>query len=84
MSGESGKDEVYITDFPDGGLKQRVSTNGGVQPRWSGNGKELFYIALDSKLMSVPVEGDSELEFGEVVPLFEASIWSRTDRRWRD
>ena len=54
-SNESGETEVYIQSFPQGGGKQRVSINGGSQPRWRPDGKELFYVEGDT-LMAVAVE----------------------------
>ena len=52
----SGRSEVYIQPFPvdADSIVLPVSTNGGAQPRWGGN-NELFYIALDGQLMSVPI-----------------------------
>ena len=44
VSGESGQAEIYVQPFPSGGRKVTVSTNGGVQPRWSRDGSELFYV----------------------------------------
>jgi Tol biopolymer transport system component len=54
-SNESGRDEVYVRPFPDAGGKWQVSTSGGSQPRWRPDGKELFYVAVDAKLMAVPI-----------------------------
>jgi len=44
-----------VQPFPEPSGKWQVSTNGGVTPRWSRDGKELFYVGLDGKLMAVPV-----------------------------
>jgi hypothetical protein len=56
QSDRSGKAEIYVEPFPRGsGDGVLVSTNGGVQARWNPNGKELFYIGLDGRLMSVPI-----------------------------
>jgi serine/threonine protein kinase/Tol biopolymer transport system component len=55
QSNESGRYEVYIQPFPGPGPKSQISTNGGTQARWRSDGKELFYIALDSKMMAVPL-----------------------------
>lgn len=44
QSSESGRDEVYIQAFPSAGAKWQVSNNGGMQPRWRGDGRELFFI----------------------------------------
>jgi Tol biopolymer transport system component len=57
-SNESGAWQVYVRSFPDTGGKWPVSTNGGVQPRWRSNQKELFYISPDKKLMAVDVKMD--------------------------
>jgi Tol biopolymer transport system component len=54
-SNESGRDEIYLRPFPESGGKWQVSTNGGSQPRWRADGKELFYVAPDAKLMAVPL-----------------------------
>ena len=52
----SGKPEIYVERFPRGsGDGVLVSANGGVQARWNPKGKELFYIGLDGRLMSVPI-----------------------------
>jgi len=50
---DTGQWEVYVQPFLRPGSRVRVSTNGGSQPRWRGDGSELFYLALDSTLMSV-------------------------------
>jgi serine/threonine-protein kinase len=51
---ESGRDEVYVQRFPQGGEKTQISTNGGTQPRWSRGGSELFFVEGDG-LMAVQV-----------------------------
>jgi Tol biopolymer transport system component len=55
QSNESGRMEIWVQSFPGPGGKLQVSTNGGAQVRWRPDGKELFYIALDGQLMSVPI-----------------------------
>lgn len=55
VSNESGTNEVFVRPFPAGTGKWKVSTNGGTEPRWAGNGRELFYLA-NGTLMSVRVE----------------------------
>jgi hypothetical protein len=71
-SDESGPYEVYVQSFPGGGGKRQVSTGGGIGPRWRGDGKELFYHALDGKLMAAAVKsGASFFESGKPVALFE-------------
>jgi hypothetical protein len=48
-------DEVYVQSFPAPGTKVRISSNGGVQPRWRRDGKELFFVAADGTIMAAPV-----------------------------
>jgi len=57
-SNESGNTEVYVCPFPPGdgrAGKWLISSKGGLQPRWRGDGKELFYLAPDHTLMTVDV-----------------------------
>jgi Tol biopolymer transport system component len=55
-SNESGREEVYVVPFPQAGGKLRVSTDGGQMPRWSRDGKELFFLTVDdSEMMAAPV-----------------------------
>ena len=61
MSNESGNNELYVRPFPGPGGKWQISTGGGSLPRWSRNGKELFYRTLDSRIMvaTYTASGDS-------------------------
>jgi Tol biopolymer transport system component len=73
QSNESGRYEIYIQPFPGPGDHILVSTNGGAQVRWRRDGKELFYIALDGRLMAVPIHmaaNTQTIEVGSPVPLF--------------
>jgi hypothetical protein len=77
QSNESGRAEVYVQSFPDPGAKVQISTNGGAQMRWRRDGKELFYIGLDGRLMAAPIRqgpGDRLLEAGDPVPLFATNV----------
>jgi serine/threonine protein kinase/Tol biopolymer transport system component len=55
-SDESGQPEVYVRPFPDGEGQTKISIAGGEQPRWRGDGKELFFVAADGKMMAVAVK----------------------------
>lgn len=72
QSNETGRYEVYVRPFSskDGGAIP-ISTTGGVYPRWSRDGTELYYIAPDANLMAAPMRaGASTAEAGRPVPLF--------------
>ncbi len=71
-SSETGRMEVYIGRFP-GAMegKWQVSAEGGQQPRWRRDGKELFYIAADRKLMAVQINQDNTTKTGVPAPLFQ-------------
>jgi len=55
VTDETGRPEVFPQSFPDACGRTQISTAGGTQVRWSSDGREIFYIAPDGKLMSVPV-----------------------------
>jgi hypothetical protein len=73
-SAETGRDEVYVCDFPGGARKWQVSTNGGLMPHWRHDGGELFYLALDGTLMAAPVTLGSAVEVGAPRALFATGI----------
>ena len=74
-SNESGSPEVYVRAFPDAGARRQVSVRGGAQPRWRRDGKELFYLALDGRLMAVSVNATpAAIETGPPRPLFDTGI----------
>jgi len=54
---ESGQSQVYVVPFPGPGGKWQVSSAGGTFPKWRGDGRELFYLAMDGQMMSVAVDG---------------------------
>ena len=76
VSDESGRKEVYVQSFPSSGAKWQISTDGGSFPNWRGDGKELFYMSPDQKLMSVEVQPDSRLPAGKPRALFEARYFN--------
>ena len=78
-SDESGAPEVYVQTFPASDSKWRVSTDGGGQPRWRRDGRELFYIAADRKLMAVDVKPGATFEAGVPKTLFDTRVLTVTD-----
>ena len=73
-SDETGRDEVYVRNFPVGDRKWLVSTVGGWMPHWRPDGKELFYLTLDGTLTAVDVKQGSTFESGLPHPLFQTGI----------
>ena len=75
ISDESTQPEVYVRSFPDLSVKVRISTSGGNQPQWRADGKELFYIAPDNTIYSVPLTtAGARLVPGTLEPLFTANV----------
>ncbi len=78
VSDESGRYEVYVRSFlpgpppSPGESKWLISNNGGHNPMWRQDGKELYYIDLDGKLMVVSLAAGSEFEAGVPKTLFQA------------
>ncbi len=70
-SNESGSMEVYVAPFPGGNGKWQVSSGGGQEPRWRKDGRELFYLSRDSKMMAAPVSMGASFESGSPVALFQ-------------
>src|SRR5262249_22969441 len=69
-SDESGAFEVYVQAFPDGQGKRLVSRGGGAEPRWRADGRELFYVSADRRLMVVPTTIGSASEGATQARLF--------------
>jgi eukaryotic-like serine/threonine-protein kinase len=77
VSDESGQPEVYVQSFPATGKgKWQISTQGGDQPAWSGNGRELFFLSPEQRLMSVDIKPGAVPEPGMPKALFGISTVS--------
>ena len=72
-SNETGKWEIYVTSFPEARGKWQISTAGGEQPRWRDDGKELFYLSSDGKIMAAPVTSGANFDAGMPIALFQAT-----------
>jgi serine/threonine-protein kinase len=74
-SNESGAKEVYVLPFPGPGEKHRISSTGGVNPAWSHDGRQLFYLrrnrAASRSMMTVDVSTTGEFKAGAPRVLFE-------------
>ena len=73
VSPESGRDEVYLRPFAGGG-RWLLSTRGGIEPRWRGDGREIFYLAPDGTMMSVEVHLGASVEVGVSQRLFPTAL----------
>jgi serine/threonine protein kinase/Tol biopolymer transport system component len=73
-SNESGDWEIYVTTFPTAAGKWQVSQGGGTEPRWRGDGKEIFYIGAGSTLTAVPVSSAGTFASGNPTPLFHTQL----------
>jgi eukaryotic-like serine/threonine-protein kinase len=74
MSGESGRFEVYVRPFPAAGGPWQISNAGGEMPKWSRDGKALFFLTLDGKLMRAAVRTGSGFEVDSPQYLFSPRL----------
>ena len=81
VSDESGQSQVSLQSFPSPTRQTQVSTGGGTQPRWRQDGRELFYLAPDGKLMSVSIRGNDTLDTDAPRPLFNTPLDPRALRQ---
>jgi Tol biopolymer transport system component len=70
QSNESGRNEIYVHEFPEARHKFQVSTEGGVEPYWRGDGRELFYRS-GSRVMAVPIQIAPTFTAGTPAALFQ-------------
>jgi eukaryotic-like serine/threonine-protein kinase len=70
-SNETGSMEIYVSPFPSVNGKWQVSSAGGQEPRWRQDGKELFYLSAEGKMMAAAVTWGTSFEAGSPVALFQ-------------
>jgi len=75
-SSESGQNQIYVIPFPPTGAKWQVSRDGGVQPQWRRDGRELFFLAPDGTMMAVDVRTDASFVPGTPRALFQTTLVS--------
>jgi len=78
-SDETGSEEVHVANFPSADRKWRISNQGGWQPHWRRDGRELFYLTRDETLMAVEVRANAGqdgavFEFGLPRVLFQTGV----------
>jgi len=69
-SNESGRFQIYVQTVPLSGAKYQISSSGGTEPQWRRDGKELYYVSAEQKLMAVAVKLGATVEAGTPQPLF--------------
>ena len=79
QSNESGRAEIYVHEFPEARNKWQVSTGGGMEPHWRGDGRELFYRS-GPRIIGVPVQSGATLTVGTPVVLFQTRFSTITVR----
>ena len=84
VSDESGGNQIYVQSYPTGAGKFQISTGGGgAQVRWRRDGRELFYIAADGRLMAVTVRTAPTFGAGTPTMLFDPHILFDNITYWR-
>lgn len=80
---DSGRFEVYLQNFPAATGRWQISTEGGIQPKWRADGKELYYLGLDGRLMAVPLSLGALPEIDpKPQPLFQTGLDGTTGVVW--
>jgi Tol biopolymer transport system component len=82
QSNESGRNEIYVRAFPESDEKWMVSSNGGATPTWRGDGREIFYITADQKMMAVPVKPGNPFDAGTPAVLFDVTLRPHIARQY--
>lgn len=86
-SGETGDSEVYVQDFPKLTKRQKVSTEGGQQPHWRNDSREMYYISRSGKIIAVSIGLGTRIEVGKPRELFSTNTpggaWAITRRQFQ-
>jgi eukaryotic-like serine/threonine-protein kinase len=83
-SNASGRFEVYVRAFPGPGGQFQISRDGGWAPKWRGDGKEIFFLALDGTMMSADITSGKELQASVPRALFPTQLLKGNDRHTYD
>jgi serine/threonine protein kinase len=75
-SRETGRDEVYVTRFPDAGTRLQISGGGGKTPRWRADGRELYFLSGDVVMGAAVAGTGSRFLVREVKPLFRVNLYN--------
>lgn len=72
-SNESGRSHVYVTSFPKADFRRQISTDGGEKPEWRRDGRELFFVSTDGRLMASDVSREDWLDDRAAAPALRPS-----------
>jgi Tol biopolymer transport system component len=73
---QTSRNEIYVTAFPQGKGRWQISAGGGTQPRWSPDGRELYFVSAEDDLMVATVDGSgTRFEVKDVKPLFRVNLF---------
>jgi len=75
-AGDGRMSDIYVQPFPDPQGQWKISEGGGSQPRWRGDGEEIYYVSPDSKMMAVEVSTTPDFKIGARKALFPVLIGS--------
>jgi len=78
-SNETGASEVYVQSWPPGGGKWQISNGGGFQPRWRGDGKDLYFRNAQGQFFAVPVTLEPRFAAGIPLSLFTRRVQGLTN-----
>ena len=81
-SDRSGRSEVYVERFPDGGGRQTISSNGGEHPSWAPDGSKIYYAETPRRMMVVDVTPGQSIEVSRPRLLFEGNYASESERNY--
>ena len=71
----AGRTEIFVRSFPDGAAGTwQISSHGGIEPQWRRDGRELFFLGADQRLMAVPVETAREFRAERPMALFKTAL----------
>jgi eukaryotic-like serine/threonine-protein kinase len=74
-SNESGQYQIFVQTFPDpAGGRWQITSEGGIEPKWRRDGKELYYLGFDGKMMAVPVTGGAGFTTARPAALFQTPL----------
>ncbi|MDO8677103.1 MAG: protein kinase [Acidobacteriota bacterium] len=73
-SNETSRPEIFVQNFPAAGGKFQVSVTGGTEPRWRRDGRELYFLGADGRMMAVDVETVPAFRLGVPKPLFQTQL----------